>query len=804
MPNRRSVLGLMGSTALSALVLPGRVAAQGTAALVLVLDGLDPAMPVGHLGALFAPLVTSLIPTALILRPLSPGQRYPAALSRFLTRLARDYPDLVEPVPWLPGLSAESPYFQRRQASTACDRVRHATAPDHLPAPVSVATDAGAAQSFDALRAVGLRNVMVLPEDGGSGAESLTCDGRVACLAGAVRHSFAGGAGALPGLVDRALGSGSIAQVVLTLDGLAARSAEEVAAEAEALAAAIVAESRRVFVTLPREHLFWFAPPYGRRIAVVVPDAGDGAALRAVGALATAGIPASALGPGAEAGTDIALAPDASAALTRAGARGYIDDTPFATGGMDADGLFRFPVLRPGESGQDGVALAPPDGQATAAGLALQVAQLNDLAQRGAATLSSLSDFAAAVIAPDPVHELMRETRRDLALAAPAPQPNPAMERAALLADAARAWSYVAAQTDALTGLCPATVSFADERYFYNVMTMWDLGSLIGAVMAAHELRLIDNADFARRAGAILTALPRILIDGRPLPASEIATDRRATLTRDFNACDVGRLLSLLAELDRHPLTEGLAAKTVATWDLQGMMAEGRLLSVADGRRILTDPSHCDHYTARALRRWGIAAVSPYEVAKGTQTADDRMRILEAAARIGPLGSEPLLLEAVEMGLSPPAAWLADVLCTAEARAHAETGVFHAASETAIDRSPWFVYRGLRIADAETRFDVLTVQNQAFHRTPAFKAAHAVIDTKASYLLAAVRPGDYAKRLLDFMRARIGGVALGLSPGVYAATGRAMPAYSDINTNGIVLEAIACILRGHRPRHPAA
>jgi hypothetical protein len=129
----------------------------------------------------------------------------------------------------------------------------------------------------------------------------------------------------------------------------------------------------------------------------------------------------------------------------------------------------------------------------------------------------------------------MLATRRDLArapaaTAAPAPA-TPALappERAAFLEDARIAWSYVERLTEPATGLCPSTAQFdGDWSSFYRYLTMWDLGSLIQAVLAAHEIGLIGDDGYRARIGAILAAIPAARIAGLALPPEEIRTDRR-------------------------------------------------------------------------------------------------------------------------------------------------------------------------------------------------------------------------------------------------------------------------------------
>ncbi len=233
----------------------------------------------------------------------------------------------------------------------------------------------------------------------------------------------------------------------------------------------------------------------------------------------------------------------------------------------------------------------------------------------------------AATVAPDPVFDLLHDARRDPADGA---DPDP-LSADDLMDDARQAWTFFERFSVAATGLCIDTADVQEGgEWLQREMTMWDIGSLIAAVMAAHDLGLIGDAAFAARCARLVEALPVARIGGLGLPAEVISSDTGAALSGDFNACDTGRLLSVLRDLDRHPLTRGL----------------------------------------------------------------------------DPLGAEPLLLEAVEMGLSEPTALLADVLSFAQQRDHARTGTLYCVSEAPINREPWFSYQGLNVASPTERWVV--------------------------------------------------------------------------------------------------
>ena len=788
--NRRTFLRLVTPPLLlPALPFPAGADTPSDAVFILI-GGISATTPAHHLRAWVEPFLTTEIPFGLILDlTFDPG----VALTDELRQILAEAPDLVEPVLSVPGLSALPSYFQRRKASDALERMGGllAGAADGPPGfPMTIATDAPFMSDFDTLRCLGIRNVVTL-----SSAQSVSstgCADRVVCLRGSQRIVVASVADPGP-WIEGVFAAPGWRQIVFSLAGIEDVPTPDVQLRARRVSDAIGRElsSDRHFAALPREHAQWFGEDQKRFIALrIAPGttASSAAMTTLKDALKTLGIAATDISPpDPTPGTDLLLVPGAGPAFDDRGffIQGELTMSRAAT------------LLRDRNLLRDAILTIGPGDYTTAPARQATLDTLRQIRQDPGTRLVDMPTYVAATVAPDPVFDLLRETRRD----SPDRSDPGALTRDELLADARQAWTYFDRFSVAATGLCVDTADVQEGySWLHRELTMWDLGSLISAVMAAHELGLLTDADFITRSELLVRALPVSHIGAWMLPGEVISADTGASLSADFNACDTGRLLNVLHELDAQPLTRGIAAEKIARWDLEGIVVDGHVHSVVNGRPVDRFGSQCAHYTARGFRARGIEVASPYEVADAASKTDRDMQLLQALIGLDPLGAEPLLLEALEMGLSAPSALLADVLFGAQRREHEQSGALVCMSEAPINREPWFTYQGLNVASSEERWTVNVTSSDPRFATPDFQREIRLVNTKAAYLWAAARPCAYSTLLARHVRDRARLDGMGFSPGVFVATGQGMPGYSDVNTNGIVLEAIAFILRGRVQR----
>ncbi|MCV2865541.1 DUF3131 domain-containing protein [Defluviimonas sp. WL0075] len=816
-------------------------AESAPAPLFVLIEGIGPATTSATLEAVLEPLLVASVPVALVL-PMGAGSEgaLPEDAGTLVRHLVTRFPELVEPVPEIPGLAGQSTYFRRRTASEALASLRQLLAPGPVsPPPLSVATKGVGTANLDALRALGVRQVIDTGTGPGGATTSTGCAMRMICMSGAARLDLTGTQDC-GRWTTRALATKDAVAMVIDVSGAEGIPVQDLRRRSEEVVGAIAqaVQANRRFVSLPRDQIGWFAAAQPRRIALLLirPTPGDAAAGQAFeamqGALGARGLAFSVAGrPWEGDGPDACLAldgADAAKALpwfkaaNEAGvscALGAVAGAlppdlalgldlligPGAWPAFDGDGPLRTGTLTLTDALSEGNATQARDliltldktAYATEEARQATLAQLDGLVDAGGAVLGDLPDHMAATQEPDRLFAILRDTER----APPAPDPQGDLSREELLADARLAWQFFEKYSNAASGLCIATAHESDgTTYLHQELTMWDLASLLAALMAAQELGLIGDDDYAARTARIVAAIPTARISARRLPAAVVSVRSGAALSNDFNACDTGRLLSVLREVDAHPLTRGLAAEAVGRWDLDAIIPGGRANSVIKGRFVDQSETHCSHYTARAFFHWGFPVQSPYMIAEDGPVADRRMRLMERVRAIGPFGAEPLLLEGVEMPFSEPSAFLADLLLDRQRRGYEATGDLICVSEAPLDRAPWFMYQGLSLATPDHPWVVQTLDSGSEWQDESFWRAVRLVNTKAAYLWAATRPGAFSFRLARHVRDRARIEGAGFCPGVFSATGEPMNGYVDVNTNGIMLQAISYILRGRKPR----
>lgn len=377
---------------------------------------------------------------------------------------------------------------------------------------------------------------------------------------------------------------------------------------------------------------------------------------------------------------------------------------------------------------------------------------------------------------------------------APRNVPQPPRELTAAESAAANtAWAYIAANTQAGTGLVNSVDGFPST-------TLWDQGSYLLGMIAAHRLQVIDGAEFYARAETAVTTLAQIPLVEGILPNKVYNTQTLEMVDYGNNpvpeglgwsALDLGRFMMALRVLERALPELGPQIRDVlAQWELDAMAHQGQLAGSArqGGGLVPLQEGRIgyEQYAARAAAMWGVdvtGAISAgrilsWEEASGVQVPVD-LRTRAAFGAIDPVVSEPWMLQGIEIGLDAEGRELADRVYRAQERRWRQTGHLTAVSEDHINQAPYFLYAGVW-GDGEA-WSVLTEEgtNHPELRT---------LSTKASFAWHALYNTRYTARLMEAVLP-LSDPAKGFAAGRYEADSAPNDIYT-LNTNGIILEAL--------------
>lgn len=449
-------------------------------------------------------------------------------------------------------------------------------------------------------------------------------------------------------------------------------------------------------------------------------------------------------------------------------------------------------------AGADAVLVIDADGFREARDASALADALRQLEASGQFDLMNVPQYLSAVSVKSEPARLLRAARRwparpDAAEISP-------QERDMLMNDAAQAWSYIERMTDPITGLVPATAWIeGDTLHAYPFSTMWDTGSLILGLLSAHNIGLVTDAQFDERIRAVLGGLATGVFNGLRLPKGLASTDGKAPGDDDYNASDTARLLTALHLLTTYAKSDLGIAGILDGWDLEKTIRDGIPLTASNGQLVSSYRSNYSGYIARGFGLWGYAVKSPYSEPPPGSSFDRGVHLLHEVAGYGPVGTEPHLLEFVELGASDLAEAAAEALFAAQVGEYLSTGKLVCVSEGPVNRPPWFVYQGFQIGPDGGEWTVETLDKSPRFQTRGFIRAVDMLNSKAAFLWNSCRPGAYSELLIGQIRENARTELLGFSPGVFAVTGKPDQAYSDINTNGVILQAIAYRLNGGTP-----
>lgn len=273
-----------------------------------------------------------------------------------------------------------------------------------------------------------------------------------------------------------------------------------------------------------------------------------------------------------------------------------------------------------------------------------------------------------------------------------------------LYMDGARtAWTFVANNTQASTGLAKAHDTF-------QFVTAWDIGSLIGATYSAHELGIIGNAEYDSRISKILATLAAMpLFDGAGFnrfydseTGGMVGRDWKPSSTGfGWSDTDIGRLLVWLRVLAvNQPQYAARAAAIESRLDMSRLIGNGTLqgedLDPGTGARVGYAETGLgyEQYAAAGFALWSHRASSSLDPTAHAQPAN----VLGVNVSVDSRGrarltSEPYIMMGLEVGwYSPALRDQAQALLAAQQARYDKDGTITMVSEDAMPDPPYYFY----------------------------------------------------------------------------------------------------------------
>ncbi len=378
------------------------------------------------------------------------------------------------------------------------------------------------------------------------------------------------------------------------------------------------------------------------------------------------------------------------------------------------------------------------------------------------------------------------------------PPPVPVAEqRDVLLASARSAWAVIRRNYHSSTGFVGAT----DQ---YQFVTMWDVGSILGAFLAAQELGFITRDDYRGRVARVLRSLEVArLHDGAAFNRLYSAASGRmvgrdhlpTTRGHGWSATDLGRLLVWLKIVSTHdPEFEPAARRIVERLDLDRVLRDGYLRGeelTPRGRRRLFQEGRIgyEQYAAAGFALWGIRADSALDLQANARPLMVLGQSVLADRRGDDLlTSEPIVMLGLELGW-PSAEWdrLARAVLAAQEERHRRTGLVTIVSEDAVPRPPAYFYYYLLHHNGQD-FVVVTPTHDIVPWNLRWVSA------KAAFAWHALYPSAYTWLAVQTVKGAES-PNVGWSAGVYERS-KVRVQSNNLNTAAVIMEAAAYATRG--------
>jgi hypothetical protein len=361
------------------------------------------------------------------------------------------------------------------------------------------------------------------------------------------------------------------------------------------------------------------------------------------------------------------------------------------------------------------------------------------------------------------------------------------------------AWSYFEVNTQEGTGL-------ANAAHEYPSATLWDTGSYLAAVVSAHGLGIIDDAEAQDRLRRVIRSIKSFDLVRQDCPNKvyDTRTGVPATYQNEpgeigCSALDIARLLVWLRIVEqRYPEWEEMVRFGLSRWNWCELSRDGLLhgsLLGEDGTVTYLQEGRLgyEEYAARAFEIWGFDAgraidPEPYDTLwmYGVEVPFDARdpRLLGAHNYVV---TESYALWGLEFGFGDPAgedvdAWVARAaqnIYEVQARRAEATGILTARTEHQLLEAPFFVYDTI-FSDGRP-WATITDQGE-------WVPQHAAVALKGALGLWALWDTDYTDRLFGAIAPQFD-PERGFHEGIYE-DGRGPIEVQTANNNGIMLETL--------------
>lgn len=364
-------------------------------------------------------------------------------------------------------------------------------------------------------------------------------------------------------------------------------------------------------------------------------------------------------------------------------------------------------------------------------------------------------------------------------------------------AGALTAWTFVANNTQASTGL-------AKSHETFQFVTTWDIASQIAATYSAHELGIIDDANYDSRIKKILATLTTLpLYQGAAFnrfydSQTGQMVDRNfkpSTTGFGWSTTDIGRLLIWLRVLAvNQPQYSAQATAIKNRLNMGRLISGGTLMGVdvdANGSTITYAETGLgyEQYAAGGFALWGNRAsnsLNPTATAKAATVLGVNVWIDgRGNAR---LTSEPYIMMGLETGFWASALKdQAQAVLAAQKARNDQTGIITIVTEDAMPDAPYYFYYYSVYHSGKT----FVVEGPGYGTVVSNPRW---VSSKAAFAWHALLPSDYTLKAFNAVQAAAipgHGWGAGVYEGTLKPTG-----YATLNTAGMILESVLYHKRG--------